>query len=81
MKKIFTFDGDKNRNLKLGFNGIINLEKELGKSLMDLKDGLTFEDMRTFFYVALKWEDKELTHEQTGEIIEEAIDKHGLEYV
>lgn len=102
MKKIISFEADKTRNLKFGMNAFVQLEKELGKPIMDLfelvldekgqpvldkngqplsKVNIRMEDFRTIFYVGLKWEDKELTYDQVGDIMDEAIEKHGFEYI
>lgn len=80
--KTVAFEADKMRNLKYGMNGMIQLEKELGKPLTSLSDSeFSLEDLRTMLYVGLKWEDKELTPDQVGDIMDEAIEKHGMEYL
>lgn len=82
MKKIISVEMDKHRNLKYGMNAMIQLEKELGKSLMGLaEDEFKLSDLRTMLYIGLKWEDKELTYEQVGDLMDDAIEKHGMEYL
>lgn len=83
MKKIVSFEADKARNLKFGINGLVSLEKELGRPLSQMQgeNGFALEDLRTIFYVGLKWEDKDLTHEGVGDILDEAIEKNGMEYI
>lgn len=82
MKKIVTFEADKARNLKYGTNALIQLEKELGKPLTAMEtEAFKIEDLRTMIYVGLKWEDKELTYDAVGDIMDEAIEKHGMEYL
>lgn len=82
MKKIVSFEADKNRNLKYGMNAMIQLEKELGKPLTSLADGeFKLEDLRTMLYIGLKWEQKDLTPDQVGDIMDEAIEKHGMQYL
>ena len=82
MKKIVTFDADKARNLKYGMNALIQLEKELGKPLTNMgAEEFKLEDLRTMLFIGLKWEDKELTKDAVGDIMDEAIEKHGMEYL
>lgn len=83
MKKIISIEADKNRHLKFGMNALIQLEKELGKPITSMADENEFklEDLRTMIYVGLKWEDKNLTMEQVGDIMDEAIEKNGMEYL
>src|SRR5699024_3840883 len=74
---------DKTRNLRFGMNALIELENLMGKPLTELDDDLSMKDMRTIFYVGLKWEDKELTHEIVGDLMDEAIfnNEEGLQYL
>jgi hypothetical protein len=82
MKKIVAFEADKMRNLKYGMNAMIQLEKKLGKSLSSLaNEEFKLEDLRAMLYIGLKWEDKELTEESVGDIMDEAIEKHGMQYL
>ncbi|WP_026565880.1 hypothetical protein [Bacillus sp. UNC41MFS5] len=82
MKKIVAFDADKTRNLKYGMNAMIQLEKKLGKSLTALaNEEFKLEDLRSMLFIGLKWEDKELTEDAVGDIMDEAIEKHGMEYI
>ncbi|MCD4839729.1 hypothetical protein LRS37_12805 [Neobacillus sedimentimangrovi] len=82
MKKIVSFEADKMRNLKYGINALIELEKALGKPLTDMSsNNFKLEDLRTMLYIGLKWEDKELTPETVGDIMDAAIEKHGMEYL
>jgi hypothetical protein len=82
LKKIITFEADKQRHLKFGMNGLIQLEKELGRPLTALStEQFSLEDLRTMLYVGLKWEDKKLTQDAVGDIMDEAIENHGMEYL
>ena len=74
---------DKTRNLRYGMNALIELENLLGKPITELDDELSMKDMRTIFYVGLKCEDRELTHERTGELMDEGIfnNEEGLQYL
>jgi imidazoleglycerol phosphate dehydratase HisB len=47
--------------------------------MMEIDTGMRFADLRTMLYVGLKWEDKELTLDQTGDIMDAFIEKHTFE--
>lgn len=82
MKKIVTIEMDKARNLKFGMNALIELEKELGKPLTELSEGgVSLETLRSMVYVGLKWEDKKLSRENIGDLMDEVVEKHGMEYL
>ena len=83
MKKVVAFEADKARNLKFGVNGLVALEEELGKPLTSMKaeESFSLKDLRSIFYIGLRWEEKELTREQVGDILDDAIEIHGMEYV
>lgn len=81
-KKIVTIEMDKERHIKYGFNALIMLEQELGRPITSLGDGdFSMKDLRTMFYVGLKWEDKDLTFESVGDAMDAALDEHGIEYL
>jgi hypothetical protein len=79
MSKTVLLDADKARNLRFSTNQLIELENELGRSMMAMDEGLRFADLRTMLYVGLRWEDSELTVEKTGDIMDVVIEKHGFE--
>lgn len=82
MKKIVSIEMDKVRNLKFGINNLIELEKKLNRPLASLSgESFGLVDLRTILFIGLKWEDKELTEEQTGEIMDIAIENHGIQYL
>lgn len=81
MAKIITVNADKERHLKLGVNGLIQLEEELNKPISELSEGMSMKDFRAILYQALKWEDRELTYEKTGEIMDNIIEDKGFEYL
>ena len=77
--------GDKTHQLRFTFNSFIRLEEELGIAISEIdkifptvdKDGKTagyvkLKDVRAFFWAGLIHEDKDLTPEEAGELIEEA---------
>jgi len=81
--KITVINMDKERHMRFGMNALIELEDELGKPITEIEDGLSMQDMRTIFYVGLKWEDKKLSYADVGDLMDEAIDNNegGLQYL
>lgn len=69
--------------LRLGFNGLIELEESIGKPIAELTDGeVSFVDLRTIFYVAIKQGGKkDITVEGTGDILDTVLESHGMEYL
>lgn len=81
-KRIVTIEMDKERHIKFGINAMIELEQKLEKPLTSLGDGeVNMIDLRTMLFVGLKWEDKKLTEEAVGDIMDDSIEKHGMEYI
>ena len=82
MKNIVSVEMDKMRNMKFGMNALIQLEKELGKPLTSMgTDEFKLEDLRTMLYIGLKWEDKSLTPDAVGDLMDESIEKNGIQYL
>lgn len=77
--KIVTIEADKQRHIKFGMNAFIKLERELGRPMTQLGDDISMEELRTMLWVGLLWEDKKLTPEKVGDIMDEAIELNGLE--
>lgn len=70
---------DKARNLKFGTNALRELEESLGFKIMELSNiSLGFREIQAFIYHGLRHEDKELTFEATGDLMDEA---ESLDYV
>jgi len=81
-RNVIEIEMDKVRYLQVGINTMISLEKELGKPLSELgEETLGLGDMRTIFYCMLKPQDKKLTLEKVGDLLDEAIQAHGMEYL
>lgn len=80
-KKIVTIQMDKERHMKIGMNALVALEKEMGKPITEIGKGVSMEDLISIFYIALKWEDKKLTKEMTGDAMDDCIDEHGMDYL
>ena len=69
--------------MKLGFNGFVELEEELGKPISEISSGsVSFVDLRDIFQIALRRGGmKGLSAEETGDILDTVIDEEGLEYL
>jgi hypothetical protein len=74
MKKSVVIQLDKIRNLRYGMNALVTIEELTGKSItkIDLSD-ISMKDLRTILFAGLYHEDKELTPEKVGNL----IDEHG----
>jgi hypothetical protein len=72
MKKSVVIQLDKIRNLRYGMNALVTIEKLTGKSItkIDLSD-ISMKDLRTILFAGLYHEDKELTPEKVGNLIDE----------
>lgn len=82
MRKIIDIEMDKTRHLKYGMNTMIQVEKELGKPLSTLaNEQFKLADLRTLLYLGLKWEDNQLTPDSVGDLMDIAIEKHGMQYI
>lgn len=80
MKKIVAINLDRERHLKFNLNALILAEKTTGKKLADLgqnQEGFDLEFLRAMLFAGLKHEDKELTLDEVGDL----IDMENLEYV
>ena len=77
--------GDKIYHLRFTFNSLVCLEEELGIDISEIdkifptkdEDGkivgsVKVKDVRTFFWAGLIHENKDLTPEEAGDLIEEA---------
>ncbi|GAB6153737.1 hypothetical protein JCM17380_24870 [Desulfosporosinus burensis] len=73
MKKIVAIELDKVRHLKFNLNALITAEQITGKKLSELSqsgEGFDLAFLRAMLYAGLKWEDKELTLEDVGDLID-----------
>ena len=74
--------GGKTRNLKYGFNALVDLETSLGIPIQGLLQVLTtkatLKDMRAILWVGLIHEDKTLTPEDVGNMIESLSDYEAI---
>lgn len=80
MKNLVDIILDKERHLKFNLNALILAEKITGKKLSELgnnEQAFDLEFLRAMVFVGLLSEDKDLTIEQVGEL----IDMENIEYV
>ncbi|MFT8313245.1 MAG: hypothetical protein ABF633_03205 [Clostridium sp.] len=75
--KIVVVNLDKERHLRFNLNALVLLEKETGRSMSELvpdeksgKNGFDMEMLRALLYAGLKWEDKDLTIDAVGDMID-----------
>lgn len=74
-KKTITIELDKARNLRYGMNALVKVEELTGKPITKLDlDNLSMKDLRTILFAGLFYEDKNLTPETVGELIDEYSD-------
>ena len=71
MKKGITYELDRPRTLRYGMNALAKIEDITGKSLMSLDlASVSIKDLLAIVYAGLYHEDKELTLEQVGDLID-----------
>lgn len=80
MSKIVTFKLDKERNFKYPYSSLKKLEELFGKPLMVMDDAMTFDEVQVLVFCGLLWEDKKLTLDKTGDILEEYFDTDEASY-
>lgn len=71
--KIVAIELDKERRLKFNLNALIIAEEISGKKLSELnaeEGGFDLSFLRAMLYAGLKWEDRELTLEEVGDLID-----------
>lgn len=74
-KQSVTLELDKPRSLRFGLNALVRVEEMIGKPISKLDlDNISVKDMRTIIYAGLFHEDKNLTPERVGELIDDYSD-------
>jgi len=79
--KLIEIELDRKRFLETSINVIIKMEEELGRPLNELQENIKISDIRTILYCLLFSDDKKLTKEKVGELMDVAIEKHGIQYL
>ena len=80
LKQSVAIELDRVRHLRFGTNAIIEFEELSGKpiTVMDT-DRMGFKDIRIMFYVSLVHEDKDLTFEKVGDLMDIGLQKYGMD--
>ena len=72
MKKSVTIELDKARNLRYGINALCTIEELIGKPITTLDlNKLTMVELRAILFAGLVHEDKSLTQEKVGSLIDD----------
>lgn len=68
-------DLDKQRKLKFDFNALADVEAVLGAGVGYIfkQENMGFNAIRALYWAGLKWQDKGLTMERTGKILQKCI--------
>lgn len=74
---------DKNRTLRYSINSMIQFKRDkkvnITTALQSFTSEVDFELLRYIFWLGLVWEDKELTEDSAGEVMDAAIEEMGFE--
>jgi len=73
MRQSVTIELDRPRNLRYGMNALVKIEEMIGRPISKLEN-ISIKDMRTIIYAGLFHEDKNLSPEKVGELIDEFSD-------
>lgn len=75
MKQSITIELDRPRNLRYGMNALVKIEEMIGRPISKLDlENISIKDLRTIIYAGLFHEDKNLSPEKIGELIDEFSD-------
>lgn len=69
-KKLVSITLDKERNLRYTLNAFRILEKEFGVKVEALGENINLETIQALLYVGLLHEDKTLTFEEVGDMVD-----------
>ena len=67
----------KTRLLRFDFNTVSELEERLGKGIIGVltKEQVGFNMTRALYWAGLKWKDRGLTIERTGQMLQKEVEK------
>lgn len=68
--KIVAINLDRERHLKFNLNSLITIERITGQRFDKMGDDMSLETLRAMLFAGLSWEDKELTLDEIGELID-----------
>lgn len=69
-KKLVAIELDKERHLRYTLNAFRILEKEFGVKVESLGENINLETIQALLYVGLLHEDKSLTFEEVGDMVD-----------
>lgn len=72
-----SIDLDKPRKLRFRHNDLADLEVESAKGIGDLMQTMTLHAMRSLLRYGLRWQDRTITAQQAGDLIDVWIDNGG----
>jgi len=81
MKRDVLIYADKERRLRFNTTAFCTLEEITGKTVFELNEGAGMREMRAMLYCGLYWEDKELTIEGTGEVMDVILREKDVDYL
>ena len=81
MRKAVSIEMDKIRNLRFGTNAISMAEDLLGRPITAIGTSVGIKDLRVLYYCGLYWEDKELTLDDVGDLMDIVMEEQGTEYL
>lgn len=81
MRQGVTLDLETPRTLRFGTNAMVEAQDLLGKPINQLGSDLGLKELRVLVYAGLKWEFKAISLPKAGDIIDEVIDRHGMDYL
>lgn len=77
MKPSVLINLDRPRNIRLGTNALVKVEESTGRSLTEIGSSFGIKEIRVVLWAGLIHEDKELTLDAVGDLIDDA----GFDYV
>ena len=69
--------GGNMRNLRYGFNAFVAFEEATGDSIMNIGGTVTIKMLRALIWAGLRWEDKSLTVDAVGDMVDEYMEEGG----
>jgi hypothetical protein len=72
---------DRPRGLRFSTTAFCKLEDLTGKSTSELNEGAGMQELRAMVYCGLYWEDKNLTLEDAGDIMDIIMQNQGIDYL
>lgn len=81
MRQGVTLELETPRTLRFGTNALVEAQELLGRPVNSLGSDLGLKELRVLMYAGLKWDFKAISLSKAGDIIDEVIETHGMEYL